>query len=99
MNEKISRHIKINDWIFEVKMVKALRVKNYGDPYSAVANINVNGSSAYVDGMMQKNLLQISTKDIAAIEQYCDKMSINNIKFDTNEVDSNTAQLFTLPTG
>lgn len=99
MNEKITRHIKINDWIFEVKMVKAIRVENYGEPYSAVANINLNGNNAYIDGMMQKNLLQISTKDIAAIEQYCDKMSIDDITFDTQAPKLHSSPLFSLPTG
>jgi hypothetical protein len=35
-------------------MVRALRVDNYGDPYTAIANISLNGNSAYIDGMMQK---------------------------------------------
>ncbi|MFB1015853.1 MAG: hypothetical protein QMC51_09395 [Alteromonadaceae bacterium] len=54
MSETISRNIQIDNWIFEVKMVRALRVDNYGDPYTAIANISLNGNSAYIDGMMQK---------------------------------------------
>jgi hypothetical protein len=84
MNEMISRHIQIDNWIFEVKMVRALRVQNYGDPYDAIANINLNGSSAYIDGMMQKSLQQMSDKDIQVIKNYCQQMSIEEITFDSN---------------
>jgi hypothetical protein len=84
MNKTISRHIQIDNWIFEVKMVRALRVQNYGEPYSAIANINLNGSSAYIDGMMQKNLEQMSNEDIAVIDKYCRQMSIKEIIYDPN---------------
>jgi hypothetical protein len=84
MSKTISRHIQIDNWIFEVKMVRALRVPNYGEPYSAIANINLNGSSAYIDGMMQKNLKQISNEDIAIIDSYCRQMSIKEIVYERN---------------
>ena len=84
MSEMISRHIQIDNWIFEVKMVRALRVQNYGEPYTAIANINLNGSSAYIDGMMQKNLQQMSNEDMQVIEKYCQQMSIKEIKFDSS---------------
>jgi len=84
MSEMIGRHIQIDNWIFEVKMVRALRVQNYGEPYSAIANINLNGSSAYIDGMMQKNLQQISNEDIQVIENYCQQMSIKEVNFDSS---------------
>ena len=84
MSEMISRHIQIDNWIFEVKMVRALRVQNYGEPYSAIANINLNGSSAYIDGMMQKDLQQISNEDMQVIKNYCQQMSIKEIKFDSS---------------
>lgn len=80
----ISRHIQIDNWIFEVKMVRALKVQEYGEPYSAIANINLNGDSAYVDGMMQKNLQPISNKDMNIIERYCQQMSIVDINFDNS---------------
>jgi len=84
MNEIINRHIQVGNWIFEVKMVRALRVKNYGEPYSAIANISLNGNNAYVDGMMQKNLQQADNEDIADIKRYCQKLSIDSIEFDSN---------------
>jgi len=84
MSEMISRHIQIDNWIFEVKMVRALRVQNYGEPYSAIANINLNGSSAYIDGMMQKDLQQISNEDMQVIKNYCQQMSIKELKFDSS---------------
>lgn len=84
MNEMINQHIQIDNWIFEVKLVRALRVQNYGEPYSAIANIKLNGNNAYIDGMMQKDLQQFSKEDVNVIKKYCQKMSINEIKIDSN---------------
>ena len=84
MSEMISRHIQIDNWIFEVKMVRALRVEKYGEPYSAIANINLHGSSAYIDGMMQKNLQQISHEDMQVFKKYCQQMSIDDITLDSS---------------
>ena len=84
MNETISQHIQIDNWIFEVKLVRALRVQSYGEPYSAIANIKFNGNNAYIDGMMQKNLQKFSDKDVQVIKKFCHQMSINDIHIDTN---------------
>lgn len=83
MSETISRHIQIDNWIFEVKMVRALRVQEYGEPYSAIANISLNGSSAYIDGMMQKNQQQLSNEDMLVFKTYCQQMSIDEINIDS----------------
>jgi hypothetical protein len=84
MSEMISRHVQIDNWIFEVKMVRALRVQNYGEPYSAIANINLNGSSAYIDGMMQKNQQQLSEEDLKVFKKYCQQMSVEEVTVDSN---------------
>lgn len=84
MSQTISRHIKIDNWIFEVKMVRALRVDNYGEPYTAIANISLNGSSGYIDGIMQKNHHKISEDDVRIIENYCKNMDVSQINVEKN---------------
>lgn len=84
MNEMINQHIQIDNWIFEVKLVRALRVQNYGEPYSAIANIKLNGNNAYIDGMMQKDLQKFSKEDVNVIKKYCQKMSINQIEIESD---------------
>ena len=44
--------IKIGEWIFEVKSVRALKVGIdgvYGDEYSAIANIDIIDGKAYIN--------------------------------------------------
>jgi hypothetical protein len=82
MSETISRNIKIGNWIFEVKMVRALRVDNYGDPYTAIVNINLNGNSAYIDGIMQKNNKKINDDDLEVIKRFCHKMAVDQPNFE-----------------
>jgi len=83
MNTQISRHLQIDNWIFEVKMVRALRVKDYGEPYSAIANISLNGNSAYVDGWMQKDSQQISKEDLQVFKTFCHKMAVTQLSVES----------------
>lgn len=84
MSEMISRHVQIDNWIFEVKMVRALCVEKYGEPYSAIAHINLHGSSAYIDGMMKKNQQQINNADMQVFKKYCQQMLIDDITLDSS---------------
>ena len=54
MTESMSRYIQLDNWIFEIKSVRAIRVDSYGKPYSAIANFNLNGGNAYIDGLMTR---------------------------------------------
>ena len=87
MNTQISRHVQIDNWIFEVKMVRALRVKNYGEPYSAIANISLNGNSAYIDGMMQKDQQQLSEADVQTFKDFCQQMAIKQLNVESKSYD------------
>ncbi|GAA5141011.1 hypothetical protein [Thalassotalea piscium] len=78
----MTRYIQLDDWIFEVKAVRALRVKDYGQPYSAIVNINVNGDSAYIDGLMSREQEQFSRNDYNTVVEFCRKLSLNTVSFD-----------------
>lgn len=88
MNETINRHIQIGDWIFEIKMVRALRVPRYGEPYSAIANVCFNGNTAYIDGILQKsqaNQASLSDDDIQTLKALCDQMDIEQLQFEPKQ--------------
>jgi len=93
MNNTVNRQIQIGNWIFEVKMVRALRVQNYGEAYSAIATINLNGSTANIDGMMQKDQQQIPNQDIESLKEYCQQMSVKEINIDSQNSFSTTASM------
>jgi len=91
MNETINRHIQIGDWIFEIKMVRALRVPRYGEPYSAIANVCFNGNTAYIDGILQKSQpnqtsqASLSDDDIQTLKTLCDQMDIEQLQFEPKQ--------------
>jgi len=91
MNETINRHIQIDDWIFEIKMVRALRVPRYGEPYSAIANVCFNGNTAYIDGILQKNQPNqpnqenLSDKDVQTLKTLCYQMDIEQLRFEPKQ--------------
>lgn len=80
MNDS-GRYIKIDDWYFEVKMVKAIRVDEFGQPYSAVANCNINGDQMYVDGLMTKEDEGFTKEDVNAFVKFCQKLGIDSVTY------------------
>lgn len=90
--ETLSRCIKIDDWIFELKMVRAIRVEEYGQPYSAIANINFNGDNAYVDGLMTNSAGELAKKDFNTLTEYFQRLGVKEIQFDRYKNNQATAR-------
>ncbi len=80
--ETVSRCIKIDDWIFEIKTVRAIRVEEYGQPYSAIANINLNGDNAYIDGLLTKSSEELAIQDFNTLKEYFKRLGVKQIQFD-----------------
>lgn len=81
MADSISKHVKIGEWIFEIKMVRALKVAEYGKPYSAIANCNINGDSLYIDGLLTKNDQEFTKKDFKSFGVFCKKMGLTHCSY------------------
>jgi hypothetical protein len=82
MTETTSRFIQLDNWIFEVKSVRAIRVNDYGQPYDAIANFSFNGNNAYIDGLMTREDQDFSKKDYQVFYKFCQKFGINQAQFD-----------------
>jgi hypothetical protein len=82
MKDTMSRYIQLDNWVFEIKTVRALRVDNYGEPYSAIANLNLHGDEAYVDGLMTSPDQDFSREDYRIFENFARKLNIKQAKFD-----------------
>ena len=77
----MSKHVKIGEWIFEVKMVRALKVDEYGKPYSAIANCNINGDAMYVDGLLTKEQQTFTKEDFDAFTQFSQLMDLKKFSY------------------
>jgi len=82
MTETTTRFIQLDNWIFEVKSVRAIRVDSYGKPYDAIANLSFNGNNAYIDGLMTRENNHFSKKDYQVFYNLCQKLGIKQIQFD-----------------
>lgn len=82
MTDTTSRFIQLDNWIFEVKSVRAIRVNNYGKPYSAIANFTFNGNSAYIDGLMTREDEDFTKDDYQVFNRLCQKLGIKQVQFD-----------------
>jgi hypothetical protein len=80
--ESMLRFVQVDDWIFEVKTVRALRVDKYGKPYTAIANLTVNGDNAYIDGLLTREDEKFSRKDFHAFYKFCQQMKVKQANFD-----------------
>ncbi len=57
--------------------MSVLKVDEYGKPYKAIANCNINGDKMYVDGLLTKNGEEFSKKDFLSFYQFCQKIRIS----------------------
>jgi len=96
--ETLSRCIKIDNWIFEVKTVRAIRVAEYGQPYSAIANINFNGENAYVDGLMTNSAMELAREDINTLKAYFQRLGVKQVQFDRYKNHQAMPRSFDVPT-
>lgn len=82
MNNTATRFTQIGDWIFEVKMVRALKVNRYGDPYTAVANMTANGDHMYIDTQMTRVGEDFTRKDFMAFYKFCQTLEMKTVSYD-----------------
>ena len=81
MTQTHARYIQIDDWYFEIKTVRALKVDEYGKPYSAIANCNINGNQMYVDGLLTKDNEEFNKKDFATFYKFCQKAGLDSFSY------------------
>ncbi|WP_100642602.1 hypothetical protein [Alteromonas facilis] len=82
MKQTMSRFMQVDDWIFEVKMVRALKVNSYGDPYTAVANLTANGDQMYIDTQMTRQGEDFTRKDFMAFYKFCQTLQMKSVSYD-----------------
>ncbi|MEP7705662.1 hypothetical protein [Paraglaciecola sp. 25GB23A] len=82
MQKNITRLCQMDDWVFEVKMVRALKVRQHGEPYSAVANLTANGEHIYIDSHLSINNEELNKEDFLTIYRFCELMGMKNISYD-----------------
>lgn len=80
--QDITRYIELNNWIFEIKSIKAIKVEKYGEPYSATANLCINNDNAFVDGVMTRDQMDLDQEDYVTFMALCRKLGIKKVKFD-----------------
>ncbi|WP_281557081.1 hypothetical protein [Thalassomonas sp. RHCl1] len=98
MSDDISRYVQIDDWIFEVKMVRAIRTERYGEPYSATASVSLNGQHAFIDGLMTSDQAEFTRDDYQSFRKFFTKMNVEQVNFDRykqNKLKSDTIPVFT----
>jgi len=94
MKKDITRYIELNNWIFEIKSIRAIRVNTYGEPYSATANLCINNDNAYVDGVMTRDQTDLAQEDYLTFMALCQKLGISKVKFDDFTQQNVFAKLF-----
>ena len=72
----------MNDWVFEVKMVRALKVRKHGEAYSAVATLTAAGEQMYIDTQLTKDGAELSRKDFMTIYNFCQSLNMKQITYD-----------------
>jgi hypothetical protein len=97
MTDTTSHFLQIDDWIFEVKSVRAIKVNSYRKPYNAIAIFSFNGGNAYIDGLMTREDENFTKEDYQVFYRLYQKMGIkqaqlyrfknNQFKLDTVDIE------------
>ncbi|WP_088332704.1 hypothetical protein [Lacimicrobium sp. SS2-24] len=82
MSKTTKRYIKVGDWMFEVKMVRAIRVEEFGQPYDAIAHMTFNGNEVYVDSQLSSADENLGRKDLDAFLNFAQMMDVENFRYD-----------------
>jgi hypothetical protein len=67
MNKSVTRIAQMGDCFFEVKMVRALKSKNHGDPYTAIAQLTASGEQMHIDSHLTVKGEELSKDDFITI--------------------------------
>lgn len=63
------KHITTGEnWLFEIKEVRAIKAKKYGDTYEAMATLRVVDGVAHVEGLLARG--SFTHKDKQELERY-----------------------------
>ena len=71
----------MGDWIFEIKMIRALRVQNYGEPYTAIATLTANGDTMYIDSQMTRGI-DFNRHDYKTFKQFCQSLEMKQAHYE-----------------
>ena len=80
--QTLSRYVQIDNWIFEVKAVRGIRVDDFGKPYTAIANVTLNGDSAYIDGLLTRDIEEFTRDDYQAFVKVTEQLEVKSFNFD-----------------
>ena len=95
--ETLSRYVQIDKWIFEVKSVRAIRVDDFGKPYSAVANVALNGSGAYIDGLLTREDDDFTREDYQTFVKMSQQLGLENVSFDRFKQERRVSDMVKVP--
>ncbi len=82
MKQGMSRFTQIGDWIFETKVVRAIKVNNYGQPYAAVATLTANGDQLYIDSHLSRCDDTLSRQDYSTFYQFAEQLEMKKLRYD-----------------
>ncbi len=70
LTKEVNMHkVRVGNWLFEVKQIKAIRVNEDGDPYNGIATINIVNDEIHIEGLLMKD--GVSDKsDIEDIKEF-----------------------------
>ena len=76
----MQRFVEIGEWIYEIKLVKAVKTPKYGQPYTAICYLNFIDDRVTVESLLSKE--QLTKFDFKTHLDFVKKMSVSSIEYD-----------------
>jgi hypothetical protein len=72
-------HITTDDeWVFEVKTVRAIKVQRYGKPYNAIAYMEIVNGELSVESLLSKE--DFTIRDFKTLERHVTRLGFSEYK-------------------
>lgn len=86
------KSLKVGNWLFEVKQIKAIKVDKKGEPYSGIATINIINDELHIDGLLMKDSAS-SRSDIEDIKTFISGLGFDEYKYNRYNKDRKMRKL------
>lgn len=68
-------------WIFDTKVVRAIKCEKYGDQYTACCQLNISCGVMYIDSMIATNGESLKKSDLLEIVKYAKSVDVTTIYY------------------
>ena len=77
----MQRYVEIGEWIYEIKLVKAIKVPKFGEPYTAICHFNFIDDEVTIESMLSVDPTPLSNTDMQTHSLFLKELNVSQVHF------------------